>query len=399
MRILVVCSSWRVFGAETVTLKMLEGFRERGHEQLAVTSIWTDGEFSRRLRALNIPEVVMPFGAVVASLSPKYLTWTLNVAIRLPALWYVWRRTLRRFRPQVILWTSSRQPFLLLPCLDRTPSFLVEFTRVEPTRNMLRLYRLLTKRVTGFVAVSDFMAEHLKRLGAPAEQVHVIKSGVFFERERSGFESCGNKLNPETGAAVVGIAGQITSHKGHDDLLEAVGLLRKDGTRIQVKVFGSGPTEYVNALKVKVAAAGLQDDYQWMGYERDKAKMFGGLTVCVVPSCFGDPFPTVAMEAAAHGLPVVATRDGGLPEIVEDGVTGWLVDVHAPAQLADRIEWLIRNPERARAMGAAGRERVFRHLTVERMVEGFEELFRSWVGESAGQVSSPANTVSGVGHD
>ena len=61
MRILSVCSNYRVFGAETITLKMLEGFKLRGHEQVAVTSYQTDGEFGRRLAGLGIREEIMPF--------------------------------------------------------------------------------------------------------------------------------------------------------------------------------------------------------------------------------------------------------------------------------------------------------------------------------------------------
>jgi glycosyltransferase involved in cell wall biosynthesis len=377
---LVVCTSWRVFGAETITLRLLEGLKARGHALQAVTSTWTDGAFGRRLATLGVAEVVMPFGALVASLKPRYVGWTLTMVSRLPQLWWQWRRTLQRFRPAVILWTSSRQPFLLLPVLDRTPSVLMEFTGVSPTRKMRWLYGRLARRVHQFVAVSDFMRGRLVGLGAPQETVCVIKSGAFFEREREMTDCMPEARIGQDGPAVLGIVGQISPQKGHEDLIEAVRLLKARGFPVRVRVFGSGDTDYVRRLKQKIAAAGLGDQFEWMGYERDKVKIFGSVDVCVVPSCFGDPFPTVAMEAAAYRRPVVATRDGGLPEIVEDGVTGWLVEVHAPGALADKIEWLVRNPERARAMGVAGRERVFRLFTVEKMTAQFEALFQRLVG-------------------
>jgi glycosyltransferase involved in cell wall biosynthesis len=129
-----------------------------------------------------------------------------------------------------------------------------------------------------------------------------------------------------------------------------------------------------------------------MGYERDKVKIFSELDICVVPSCFGDPFPTVAMEAGVYGLPVVATRCGGLPEIIEDGVTGLLVDPEQPDQLANKIEWLIQNPEAARAMGMAARDRVFNQFTVEKMVEQFESLFREHLSNAPGLSAALQNT-------
>ncbi|PYK74034.1 MAG: hypothetical protein DME42_05370 [Verrucomicrobia bacterium] len=86
MRILTVCTSTNVFGAEVVTLKMLDGFQRAGHEQLAITSIWTDGEFNRRLALLGVREVRLPFGAFSKRIAFRPLWWTLNTVVRLPWL-------------------------------------------------------------------------------------------------------------------------------------------------------------------------------------------------------------------------------------------------------------------------------------------------------------------------
>jgi len=377
MRILTVCSSWRVFGAETITLKMLEGFKRRGHEQVAITTIWTDGEFSRRLHQLGIPEAAMPFGVIVASLSPQYLRWTADCIARLPILWWRWQRVMRTFKPDIILWTSSKQVLLLLPWLDNRPSFVIEFTNVTSTRNVRWLYRQFLRKLTGFVAVSDFMRTHLHSLGAPLPKISVIKSGAYFEADRMFIErSAASAHYASAGAARIGIIGQVAANKGHDCLVDAIKILREQGIDLIVLTFGSGDTEYTAKLKAKIQAAGLADIWEWKGYERDKARIFGAIDICVVPSCFGDPFPTVAMEAGVYGLPVVASRAGGLPEIVEGGVTGWLVEPNAPQQLAEKIGWLIEHPQKAREMGQAGRERVFKYFTVEKMVAEFEALFK-----------------------
>ncbi len=380
MRILTVCSSWQVFGAETITLKMIEGFKGRGHEQMAVVSTFGDGEFSKRLGKLGIQEAAMPFAMVALPKSLKMIKYTLHTTIYLPVLWWRWRRTLRTFKPDVILWTGSKQALLVLPWLDKTPSFLIEFTHVAAAPSMKWLYGRLSKKFTGFVAVSDFMRGHLHSVGAPLEKISVVKSGAYFEADRPAAEShskhAGRNINEP---ARIGIIGQVAPNKGHDCLVEAVGLLRKQGFNLTVRTFGSGDPEYTAQLKQKLQDAGLAGIWEWMGYEGDKAKIFGAVDVCVVPSCFGDPFPTVAMEAGVYGLPVVASRSGGLPEIIEDGVTGWLFDQNVPEQLAERIARLIQNPDKARQMGRAGRERVFKHFTVERMVMDFEALFHELV--------------------
>ena len=378
MKILSVCSNFRVFGAETITLKMLEGFKQRGHQQLAVTSIWSaDGEFSRRLAVLGIPELQLPLGTITKRVAPRQMWWMANTLAGLPFAWLKWARLLRRFQPDVLVFTSSRLCLLLYPWLDRCPSFLIEYTNIQASRSNWHLYRMLSHKLTKFVAVSDFMRAHLQQCGAPPEKIAVVKSGAFSEGQRHIEANHPTALVLENGQIPrLGIVGQVAPDKGHDCFIEAVGILKERGIEVKVHVFGTGIRDYVSTLKEKIHKKGLAGQWQWMGYERDKAKIFRAIDICVVPSCFGDPFPTVAMEAGVYGLPVVARRAGGLPEIVQDGVTGWLVEPNTPKQLAERIAWLIREPSRAREMGFAGSKRVLECFTVEKMVTEFESLFR-----------------------
>ena len=95
-----------------------------------------------------------------------------------------------------------------------------------------------------------------------------------------------------------------------------------------------------------------------------------------MPSRFDEPFGLVALEAANHGLPVVAARRGGLPEIVVDGETGFLIDPENPADLAEKLGELASNRERASKMGENGQRRVLREFSEARMVAAYENLFR-----------------------
>src|SRR6266478_5283385 len=113
MRILTVCTSWRVFGAEVMSLNLLEAFKGRGHEQQAVTSIWTDGDFSRRLSALGIGETKLPLGALSVSLSWRPMLWTAEMLARIPWVWLAWTKLLREFRPDVVVLTNPKQALLL----------------------------------------------------------------------------------------------------------------------------------------------------------------------------------------------------------------------------------------------------------------------------------------------
>lgn len=381
MRILSVCSNFRVFGAETITLKMLEGFKQSGHEQLAVTSFQTDGEFSRRLVGLGIREEIIPFGAIVLQL--RYFKWTAYTLTRLPILWWRWLQLLRVFRPDVVIFTGSRQCMLLYLWLGRHPSFLIEHAMIKPSRSNQRIYRALSRKLACFISVSDFMREFFVSMGIPAKMVRVIKNGPFFERDRATVgERVVTLAANTTNRTRLGIVGQIAPNKGYDCLVEATQLLRAHGVEFEIVAFGSGDSAYGERVKQRIAALELGDCWKWMGYERNQARIYDSMDICVMPSCVSESFGMVAAEAAAYGLPVVASRIGGLVEVVEDGVTGWLVEPNSPSQLADKIEWLIKNPDHAREMGEAGHERVFKLFTVEKMVADFESLFAEFTNRS-----------------
>jgi len=377
MRILVVCSNFRVFGAETVTLKLLEGLKSGGHHLVAVTSPHTDGEFGRRLSSLGIREEVMPFGAITKRLSPRYIRWTLYTLVRLPFLWWRWHRLFRTFRPDVVLWTSPRQALLLYPLLGWIPMFVIQHENVVQSTTNRWLYGSLSRKITGFVAVSDFVRSRLRNIGVPVKNINVIKNGTLSSRVMPDIETATPNRKSETAHPTrIGIVGRLSPNKGLDSLVEATRLMAARGTSFTIHAYGDGAATYVNRLKTKLAEAGLAGVWKWMGYQLDQRNIYGVMDICVMPSCCDEAFGLAVLEASSFGLPVVASRRGGLPELIEDGVTGWLVESNAPAQLAEKLEWLICNPVRAHEMGAEGRQRVFKRFTVEKMVSDFEALFQ-----------------------
>jgi glycosyltransferase involved in cell wall biosynthesis len=375
MRILTVCTSTNVFGAEVVTLKMLEGFQRAGHAQLALTTIWTDGDFNRRLATLGIPEVRLPFGSLSKRLAPRPMWWTFNAVIRLPWLWMGWRRVIRRFNPDVVIFTTWRHALSVYPFIKGGCSFLIEYTYLTPTRTRRALYRLLSRQLTGFVAVSEFMRGHSIKIGAPVKKVHLARSAVFSASDPLRYERGDAQVLSVHDRLRIGIVGQIAPHKGHACLIDAIGLLHKEGLAVDVFVFGTGDPEYISTLKKKLRELQLEGLFHWMGYKENPAEIYRTFDVCVVPSLSGDPFPTVAMEAGAYVRPVIASRTGGLPEIVEHGVTGWLAESGSAEGLAKYMREFIKDRVIIQRMGQAGRERVFSEFSQEKMVGDLEQIF------------------------
>ena len=196
------------------------------------------------------------------------------------------------------------------------------------------------RRVRSLVCDSAFLAEQCRAAGAPEDRVHVLHPPAWATGSRPGPADPGATRR-------VGFVGTLERRKGVDVLLAAAERFlpgRRDATLV---LHGEGPEAPVG-LPPRVTLAGFSESPP---YEE--------LAVLVVPSR-AEPFGTVAAEAAAAGVPVVASRVGGLPEVVADGETGVLVAPEDPAALADAVGALLDDPQRRRALGARARERAER---------------------------------------
>jgi glycosyltransferase involved in cell wall biosynthesis len=178
--------------------------------------------------------------------------------------------------------------------------------------------------------------------------------------------------------AVLGTAGRLVPLKGITYLIRALALLLRDISNVRLEIAGSGPDR--DLLENEVQLHGLQNRVRFLGWQADLACAMAAWDVYVQPSV-GEPFGIAALEAMAASLPVVATRDGGLPELVEDGRTGWLVPPRDPVTLADRLHALLLNPAQRRGMGAAGRVRARANFSVDRMVKSISTIYDEVLAE------------------
>jgi glycosyltransferase involved in cell wall biosynthesis len=371
VRILTVCTSTRIFGTEIATLNLLAAFQRKGFEQLAVTSKWTDGKFSERLRALGITDIAFPMGAFGKPRSLRAISWTLTAAAHAPKLWLGWGKVMEKFQPDILLLTSPKQGMWVYPWLKKQPSFLVEHGMKAVNGANRWMYQRLQRNLHGFVAVSRFMKQHLEELGVDPKLVQIIYSYC---------QSPSPKVRPKSesnGTFRIGIVGQISPHKGHDRLLDVSIILKKRGIDFEILVFGDGPPDYVTLLRQKIRSGGLEKKWKWMGYVSAPEEIYGSMHLCVVPSCFDEPFGLVAIEAASFGLPVIAAPRVGLPEIVIDGKTGFLVDPSDAMEFAEKITLLANDGNMAATIGATGRERVLLEFSEQKMIEGYESLFHN----------------------
>jgi len=192
--------------------------------------------------------------------------------------------------------------------------------------------------------------------GIAADKLRVIHGGIQPEewpQERLG----------ATGPPLLLSVGTLGEKKGHQCLIEACGRLRERGYAFQGEIIGGGPMEGV--LREQIGHLSLPGVVRLLGplpHPEVKLRMARATVFCLacVQAKNGDTdgLPFALMEAMAVGVPVVSTRLVGIPELVEDGMHGFLVGAGDSSALADRIGWLFDHPEEAVRMGMQGRDRV-----------------------------------------
>jgi glycosyltransferase involved in cell wall biosynthesis len=222
------------------------------------------------------------------------------------------------------------------------------------------------------VAISEGLAHYLAEVeGFDAGSFEIVHYGI---AARDG-------VRPYAGSEPrLLCVGRLIPVKGHLVLLRALAQARARVTGLTLDLAGHGPLE--PALKAYVRELGLDDAVRFLGFVSPVQRAIEDAAVVVVPS-LGEGFGMVALEAMERGRPVIASAVGGLPEIVEDGVTGLVVPAGDAEALADAIVELTADLPRAAEMGLAGRERAVDSFTPDQATSGIEGLYRRELSASS----------------
>ena len=253
------------------------------------------------------------------------------------------------------------------------------------TRVILAAERVLASFTDRIVSVSDAVRCELlaKKIGRP-ERHTVVPLGLDLE-PFLGADGYRGSLRAELGLGagdlIVGIVARLVPIKRHDVFLEAARRIAKKVPNCHFLVVGNG--ECRSELEDRVRQLGLGQRVRFLGWRADLPKIYGDLDV-VVLSSRNEGLPVSLIEAMAAARPVVATRVGGVPDLVEDGVTGLLVPSGEPEALAEAIVALLGDPERRRAMGEAGRKRVHPAFSVDRLVQDMDRLYADLLEDKLG---------------
>jgi glycosyltransferase involved in cell wall biosynthesis len=233
---------------------------------------------------------------------------------------------------------------------------------------------LLLHQVPLVVGCSEAVVKPFRSDGFPDSRLRVIHNGVDPERLNSG-EARGlrHSLGLTDGSLLIVGVGALVRLKGFDVLVRALGLLRATGVDAHLAIAGEGPERA--ALEALARELAVDRFVHFLGETRNVGAIFRDAADIVAISSRVESFGLVAAEAGALGLPTVASRVGGLGEVVKDGVTGLLVPAGDHASFAAALGRLARDPLLRQSLGAAARSYVLTHFTAERATRTFESLY------------------------
>jgi glycosyltransferase involved in cell wall biosynthesis len=340
-------------------LDLANGQAEQGHHVGIIADSLTGGERAAQALAEIAPRMKLGVYRIAIRREPSLLDFV---------TWMQFTNMVRRLKPDVLHGHGAKAgAFLRMRGASKksirvyTPHGGSLHYPLSTIKGQLysRIERLLMNNTELFLFESSFARDAYQRMiGKPASLVRTVFNGV-----TSGEFDPVVTADDATDVAYVGEFRRI---KGTDLLIDAVARLRADGKNVTLTLGGDG--EEMDNLKAQVARLNLGEAVRFLGHVKARFGFSKG-RLLVVPSR-GDSMPYVVIEAAAAGMPMVAAKVGGIPEIFGPDHAGALFTPNIVSAMADAIAAALADMEAARAGASSLRERIFQHFSQKAMVEG-----------------------------
>jgi glycosyltransferase involved in cell wall biosynthesis len=363
VKVLHVEAGRHLYGGAQQVLYLLEGLQRLGIEN--VLACPTGSELAERAR---------PFGEVVTL--PMRGDVDLGLIGRL-------HRAVRAHRPDVVHLHGRRGADVLGGIASRLAGVpCVLSRRVDNPESRLWVglkYRLYAH----VIAISEGIRDILMAEGLAATRVTCVRSAVDPRAWGQGCERDAflREFGLPGDAPVAGMIAQFIPRKGHRHLLAALPMVLERHPGLHVLLFGQGPL--VAEVQGAIGAQGLGGHVQLAGFRPDLARWLGCLDMIVHPA-EREGLGVSLLQAAAAGLPIIAARAGGMPEVVEDGRTGLVVAPGDVMALAEAMKRLLDDGALRAEMGRRGRARMDAHFSPDAMVAGNLAVYRHVLRKAAG---------------
>jgi glycosyltransferase involved in cell wall biosynthesis len=359
-------------GLQAVVLQLGRGLSRRGWNPLIICP--EEGNFADVARKADFPVLVSDPGNAWhvygrGDRTASYL-FSLRRAAQLMRYWIKLSRELRQRQITLLHCNDYRAVMLAAPAARLAGIPIVwHMHGFIPSRLANGVAALLANRVA---AVSRGMLDYFQTPRFLARKFCVIHNGL---------ETFPEPSPAATGVPIVLAVGTLHPRKGYETLIRAFKQVIAQLPEAECHIIGGefGDGSHARELRALAQSEGVAHRVRFRGYSAEAAAEMERCAILAIPSRV-EAFGMVAIEAMAAGKPVVATRTGGLKDIVKHGETGFLVEEGDADGMGRCLAELLQEPARAARMGQAGRERVRREFTASKMISAFEGLYRRLSG-------------------
>lgn len=237
---------------------------------------------------------------------------------------------------------------------------------------------IMEKSASYIIAISNAVANNLKEQLGDTNKIRVIYNGIDIAK----FADPTNDDIPKLpkGKPIVLMAAQFVEWKKHIDFIEVAALVKKEisGTVFLLAGDKNRPDQqkYICELENAISDLGLKDSFIWTGFVENMPGLLQNID-CVVLPADHEPFGRIVAEAMAAGKPVVSVRSGAIPEIIENNISGCLVQPGDCGAMAQNVCRILKDKDLASSIGEKGKLRISQNFTIQRTVEEFEKLMAS----------------------
>jgi glycosyltransferase involved in cell wall biosynthesis len=382
VRVLFVDHTAQLGGGEIALRNLLNYLDPR--RVTATVILCAQGPLVDQLERNNHEVHVLQLSSHIAQTRKDSLGWKSLLRFREigASLAFVWRmaRYIRMLKIDVVHTNSLKAHLLggMAARLARRPLIWHLRDRIATDylpRPAVLLVRVLSKVLPQAViansqATLETIIPKLRQTSAASYGFRVIHDGCVLPEKSEDAQ--------EDGSSCIGMVGRISPWKGQHVFIKAAAIVSRQFPCTRFKIIGAplfSELAYERELHQLAASLQLERNLTFTGFVDDIASAIARLQMVVHASTVGEPFGQVIIEGMAAGKPIIATRSGGIPEIVVSEVTGLMVPVEDERALADAMITLLRDPRRAAQMGAQGRERVRNFFTIERHALAIEQVY------------------------
>lgn len=351
MKILHVESGMHLYGGAFQVVFIMRGLKALGHHNVL---------------ACPTGSAIAQAGAEHAHVCAMKMTGDLDVALvgRL-------RRLIRAERPDAVHLHSRRGSDLwgaLAGKLEGVPVVLSR--RVDNPEHPL-IVKLKYRLYDHVITISEGIRQVLLAEGVPAEQITCVPSAVdttLYQPDRSQLAGFRKTFSVADDELTIGMVAQFIARKGHQTLLDALPAVLAAHPRTKILLFGQGPLWQQIDERVRQDPL-LRQHVSLPGFRKDMAQILPCLDILAHPASM-EGLGVSLLQAAACGLPLVGGRAGGIPEVIQAGLNGELIEPGDTAALAGHLQRLLGDPALRARYGAAGRQWVETRFSIDAMVRG-----------------------------